>query len=70
MAPFEPRFARRFFGLEAMSFEAVALEAVPLEAMSLQAVSLEAMSASCVLHEFPFLLFAGGRISSAGEPLT
>jgi hypothetical protein len=55
MAPFEPRFARRFFGLEAMSFEAVALEAVPLEAMSLQAVSLEAMSASCVLHEFPFL---------------
>jgi hypothetical protein len=55
MAPFEPRFARRFFGLEAMSFEAVALEAVPLEAMSLQAVSLEAMSASCVLHEFSLL---------------
>jgi hypothetical protein len=58
-----------------MSFEAVALEAMPLEAvaleaMPLQAVSLEAMSASCVLHEFPFLMSRRWPISSVGESLT
>jgi hypothetical protein len=55
---------------EAVALEAVALEAVTFEAMSLQAVSLEAMSASCVLHEFPFLASRRWPISSVGESLT
>ena len=55
---------------EAVALEAVALEAVTFEAMSLQAVSLEAMSASCVLHEFPFLASRRWPISSVSESLT
>jgi hypothetical protein len=50
---------------EAVSFEAVALQTVAFEAMSLEAMTLEAMSASCVLHEFPFLM---SRRASEAKP--